>query len=322
MFRSFCAFVELPRSFGIRIPGLDARSRSPQSIDGIKFGGSQFAAVLERCANAVSLTERQSVIFIDEKERPNRDRAGEQESLVDAGKEVTRKSPKIAASVRPRGFWYAMGYGSRAGRPGGLLLSGWWMWERFAVCLWPTFVPPECPHGTLKIRIVISDRPQVCLPDCSVIRPGARIIELHCNNPKVLSLARAGACMLAACRSDLTGIAAWLKREGDEIEAIFGVTLLGAGAARLGFCRKNLPLTLRVRAERLFMNGLLALYNKDGIRRLARGKTLTASPQEIWMSRQELLRRYGMGMSFTDLVPFSADRSEQRTRPWEAEACQ
>jgi hypothetical protein len=317
-FPRFCAFVVRLRSIGIRIPGLSARSQTRLFINRIKPRASEIITDLDRGSTPASLTDRQPSILTDEDERPTRDRTVEQRALIiSAREEATRTSPKIGASVRLRRFWYTMGYRSRTGRSGGLL-SGWWMWERFAVSLWPAFVPPDCPHGTLKIRMVIFDRPQMCLPDSNVIRTGTRVVELHCNNPKILSLARAGECMLATCRSDLAGIAAWLKRDGDEIEAVFGVTLLGAAAARLGFYRKDLPLTLRVRAERLFMNGLLALYNKDGVGRLARGKTLTASPQEIWMSRQELLRRYGADKNSPDssrFQPIAPSSSRGHAKP-------
>jgi hypothetical protein len=133
---------------------------------------------------------------------------------------------------------------------------------------------------------------QLRLPDLSVINVGAPIIELHCDNAVLVAMVRRGECLIRACRQDLTGIAAWVERQNLHLEAIFGITLLGAAAGRLGFYRKSSSLTLRSRANRLFMNGLLALYNQDGVRRLSRGRTFSTIPQEVWMSRSELLKRY------------------------------
>jgi len=193
-------------------------------------------------------------------------------------------------------FWRTMAYGVCAERLSGLLV-GWWLWDRLCNRVWPSFVPSECPYGTLKVRVVEFCGPRLRLPDLSIVSAGAPIIELHCNNAVVVAMARRGECLIRACRQDLTGIAAWLERQNLHIEAIFGVTLLGAAAGRLGFHRKSSPLTLRSRADRLFMNGLLALYNQDGVKRLSRGRTFSAIPEEVWMSRSELLRRYQKALS-------------------------
>jgi hypothetical protein len=202
-----------------------------------------------------------------------------------------------------RCFWRKMAYGARAERLSGLLV-GWWLWDRLSDRLWPSFVPSECPYGILKVRVVEFCGPRLRLADSSVVSVLAPIIELYCNNATVVATARRGDCLISACGQDLSGIAAWVDRRDLQPEAIFGVTFLSAGAARLGFYQGIIPLTLRARADRLFMNGLLALYNHDGVRRLCRGRTSSAIPQEVWMSRSELMKRYRKA-SFTTIFPGS-----------------
>jgi hypothetical protein len=118
------------------------------------------------------------------------------------------------------------------------------------------------------------------------------VCELHCDNDAILNFSWQSSGIYAAGRGELLAIASWVRQSESGVKAIFGVTMLGAVAARLGFYRR--PVCSRgARAQRLFMNGLLALYSIDGVARLRRGGTLSAWPQEIWMSRAELLRRYG-----------------------------
>ena len=202
-------------------------------------------------------------------------------------------------------FWEIVACGARPGGPGGLL-SGWWLWERIARRLWPTFVAPGSPCGVFRIRVNRYRGKPINLPDSTHIDRGAMICEVHCDNEALLSLSRQNSDIYVAGRRDLAAIANWVTHSGISIEAIYGVTLLGAAAARIGFHRRAMPSRRRARADRLFMNGLLAIYSRDGVARLKRGGTLKALPQEIWMSRAELLRRYG---------PQTTIRSIKTSRP-------
>jgi YkoP domain len=131
------------------------------------------------------------------------------------------------------------------------------------------------------------------LPDSTRVDIGAMVCELHCNNGALLNFSRKGCDIYTAGRSELKAIADWVIQSDIYVEAIFGMTLLCAAAERLGFHLRKLPPSRRARADRLFMNGMLALYSIDGVARLRRGHILDALPREIWMSRAELLRRYG-----------------------------
>ncbi len=74
--------------------------------------------------------------------------------------------------------------------------------------------------------------------------------------------------------------------------AVHGLTLIGRAAPRLGFTVRERSVTLLAWFDRFFMQGLLTIYNPDGLKRLQRGTTFGAYPMEVFMSRAELLRRY------------------------------
>lgn len=187
-------------------------------------------------------------------------------------------------------FWKVVAFGAHPGIPGGLL-TGWWLWELLGARLHPTTVVPGSPFGLFRIRLERYHGRPIELAD-SAVTEGTPICELHCDNRAVLRFTQASSAIYRAGRMELRAIANYLVESNVPFEAIHGVTLLGAAAARLGFHRRAMPLTGWTRAVRLFMNGLLALYNVDGVARLKRGRTLHAAPEEIWMSRAELLGIY------------------------------
>lgn len=205
---------------------------------------------------------------------------------LEPGKTVSKRHRRH----RSGRFWKVIAFGAHPGIPGGLL-TGWWLWERIGNRLHPTLVVPGSPFGLFRIRIETFHGRPIQMSD-SILADGAAICELHCDNRAVLQFTQKSTAIYRAGRMELRAIANYLVKSGIRFDAIHGVTLLGAAAGRLGFHRRSLPLTRWIRAVRLFMNGLLALYNVDGVARLKRGRTLRAAPEEIWMSRDELLRRY------------------------------
>ena len=192
-------------------------------------------------------------------------------------------------------LWKVMAHGTEPGNPRGLLLA-WPRWEHFAHSMWPTAAIPGAPYDLLRVRLVPYEGESLALPDATEIRPGTIVGELHCNNQAILQLVSRGEVNpYRAAREDLRCLARWIAQPGFDINvrAFRGITLLANAAARLGFSVRPRPVTLRRRLDRMFMTGLLMLYTVDGLTRIDKGSTVRSYPQEVWMSRRELLRRYG-----------------------------
>jgi hypothetical protein len=119
--------------------------------------------------------------------------------------------------------------------------------------------------------------------------------ELHCNNDTILQLVGRGGSPFAAVRHDLRCLSDWIQQDpiGQQIEALYACTILSGAASRLGFTVRPKPVTVRQRFERFFFKGLLLLYNQEGTKRIQHGSTADGYPADVWISRRELIRRYG-----------------------------
>lgn len=204
-------------------------------------------------------------------------------------------APVLHASRRSIGFGWRLAFQTRAGKARGFLLF-WPVWERIMQAFLRNQPIPDAPYHLLEAHLTHYHGKPVELPDGQHVHRGDAIIELHFRNRALLQAASQVSAwrLMHMIAQDMGGLAAWVQSGNftDEPKAIFGVTLMSRGAPRLGFTVRDRPHTLHNWLERFFMTGLLVLYHSKGTERLLQGTTYGTYPQEVWMSRDELVRRY------------------------------
>jgi hypothetical protein len=148
--------------------------------------------------------------------------------------------------------------------------------------------------------------PNFTLPDGTEIAQGDTIGQLHLNNQMFVAALSGPAgsatgsqkwAIVPLFREQLRELAAWTESGGlsEPIEAIYGVTVLGRGAIRLGFTMRPRKRSILAAFDRLFLDGLMILYTPEGQERMMLGKTVNDQSAEAWMSIGELRRHYGAG---------------------------
>lgn len=215
----------------------------------------------------------------------------ETETAMSQPQRVQRSSGRRAAW----GWRLARGTGHGAARG---FLRFWPLWERFTLWLWKVQPVPNAPHSLFQVSIHPYNGRPMALPDGTSIASSDQIMELHLVNWRLADAQRGRQplALLKEIREDLAAIAQGFQeqRYPPSVRALYGVTILAAATPRLGFTLRPRPLNLHGRLERFFLKGLLALYNADGLARLERGSAKRdLRPQEVWMSVDTLLKRYG-----------------------------
>ena len=203
------------------------------------------------------------------------------------------------ARKRRLGSGWRLAGGSRGGQARGFLRF-WPIWERIYGAFLPSSAIPNAPHDVLHVHFGRYRGAPITLPDGTEITRGDWVTDLHFNN-QVLGAASRTASAFQLARmiaEDMVALAAWTAQPESPAarsRAVTGVTLIGRAAPRLGFTIRERPITFKAKLDRFFMEGLMAIYNPGGLGRLERGTTYGSYPVEVWMSRAELLRRYGPG---------------------------
>jgi hypothetical protein len=160
-------------------------------------------------------------------------------------------------------------------------------------------MPITMGSGIVVVEVRRNNGHRFTLADGSEIKAGDTILELHINNnwfkqrhklnPTAPHVARD---MLVSFAHDL-GILAKELDNGTftNVAALHGCTHLGIAARRLGFQVGELPNTLWKRFAQFYISGLAQVYGPRRSEAFRSNKPLEL--KEIWLSKRELLRRYG-----------------------------
>ncbi|MDE3228349.1 MAG: MFS transporter, partial [Chloroflexota bacterium] len=196
---------------------------------------------------------------------------------------------------RPGRGWRLAG-GSHSGRARGFLRF-WPVWEWVMRMTFPSAPIPDAPYGLLRARLKRHHGRPITLPDGASVARGDWVVELHFANSRLITVSPTTSAwrLVHMLAGDLTALARAVGGAGElsQARAVVGLTLMGRAGPRLGFTVRERPVTLYAWFDRFFMRGLMAMYHPDGAARLARGGLFSEYPLEVWMSREQLLRRYG-----------------------------
>jgi hypothetical protein len=153
--------------------------------------------------------------------------------------------------------------------------------------------------GILLVEVRRNNRHRLTLADGSEIKARDTILELHIKNTWFKerhklnqTTPRLARDMLVSFTHDLDILAKELD-DGvfSDAVALHGCTHIGAVARRLGFQVKELPNSLWKRFARFYISGLAQVYGPRRSQVLRSNEPLEL--EEVWLSKRELLRRYG-----------------------------
>jgi peptidoglycan-N-acetylglucosamine deacetylase len=204
----------------------------------------------------------------------------------------------LAAWVGGRLEWVILHLGRAGGGRALGPLSFWLFWEWLNRSLYRP--KPTQPWAFFRYVLSRHHGAPVTLADGTVIADGDLVAEIHLDNVEIArrlsegeQSGRATSWAWVAIRQMASDLAV-LARPGrlpPEVKALHGVTVLARATLRLGFEVRPLPRTLGNDLTRLYMLGLLRIYNPNGDHRLAQAEP-DAYPAEIWFGRRSLEKRY------------------------------
>ncbi len=133
------------------------------------------------------------------------------------------------------------------------------------------------------------------------VHDGCKALDIHFQSETLMSInpddAKSLVKGLRLLKSSFKDVARLLQYHPDfcDVEVVMAHTLMSKGIELLGFQVEELPRSLSTRALQIYMRFLMGLYHKDGFQRLGHGHK-DMSMKLVWMTRDELIRRYGEGV--------------------------
>lgn len=132
-----------------------------------------------------------------------------------------------------------------------------------------------------------------------LMQDGLPTLDLHIQNESVIAVSatddnRALIRALRLTKEGFKDLARMLQHDGKlaNVRAVMATTLMNRGMEMLGFHVEDLPDTPQKRQLKRHMYFLMGLYHPEGFRRLKQGhKALEV--RLIWMTREEMIERYG-----------------------------
>jgi hypothetical protein len=158
-------------------------------------------------------------------------------------------------------------------------------------------VRPITADGVLALERTRHRGPPLTLADGRRVATRDPIGVVHLRNDRVRDLADAGwqSAGMRVATDDLHALARWIEAEPRDRRPIAfrGVTLLAPLARRFGWEARATHRGRLAALERWYQAGLLARWSPQRRARLARGRA--RFPVELWISADEVVRRYGSG---------------------------
>jgi hypothetical protein len=186
----------------------------------------------------------------------------------------------------------------RLDKPPGVVLPLWPLID-YLLCRYHHIKPLCGGGGIMAIELRHYYKNTLTLADGSEIRTGDTILELHMNNHWFkerrklnLTISQLTPQILASFAQDLSILARKIN-DGifGNVTALRGCTHLDSGARRLGFQVEAFPNTVWKKWAQFYLAGLVQIY--DPRRKEASRSNKPLELKEVWLSKRELLRRYG-----------------------------
>lgn len=180
------------------------------------------------------------------------------------------------------------------------LLRFWPFWEAVSRRVWPVCELPTGTDSMIALHFTRHHGKPVRLNDGTAVHSGDGLAEIHFNNHLLAETMTEGTEFAAwsgmtMFRRDLQTIAQWMQQPDfpHRVRAVYGISLFAPACARFGMTVRSRPRGIHAWFDRLFLHGLLILYSSGGAGRLSYGSSRGMYPAEVWLSSQELIRRFG-----------------------------